>query len=539
MKKSSVQKAYGPIRPDEASKNRMLTNILLSSEISSTGKDERTMPKKTKPMLIAAIIALMLMLMGCAVAVYKMQDMKIGEVSFVGEILDSEGNRLKEKEMVSDVLSLHGIINSPTFLAHQEWFTFYEEYSRNHEITEEENHFRMPEQYEAYPAYNQELMDKIDEIAGKYKLNLLGAFAPFQRWENSVFYEATGINRLLLPNSGATIEEESGYFYEAGNFKVEFGMTMPQGKDHWPHEMLNSIYYSEQDNFDEVPFYIQNPSDWEEWHYTASSGAELLMIRHKSGVGARIFCVREDAIISISVDASEGSECMTKKQLEQVAEQFDYSVKVESVDMDIAKENLERFNPSKKKPEYNSGVEYSSIDNYIAYLITMQNAKNLYYLIADLDNDGTEDLMIGDAEKIESVWMMIDGKLNLIVSYGDNYRKLEEAWPNMEKRSVVNHFEGSTDRDKYGYQRYVLEVLSMEHPENTLFVLKDINDDGTLELLIGDQEILSYVYRVSFSNSGHPNIGVLSYSFTEEQWDTLRAEWLTMDRKPITEYFAQ
>ena len=79
----------------------------------------------------------------------------------------------------------------------------------------------------------------------------------------------------------------------------------------------------------------------------------------------------------------------------------------------------------------------------------------------------------------------------------------------------------------------------MEHPENTLFVLKDINDDGTLELLIGDQEILSYVYRVSFSNSGHPNIGVLSYSFTEEQWDTLRAEWLTMDRKPITEYFAQ
>ena len=97
MKKRSIVNAYEPVHPDEEARNRMLHNILLSSEISPEGKDERIMRKKTKPILIAAIIGLMVLMMGCALIAFSLQDMKIGEYAYgSGEILDSDGNVIKE-----------------------------------------------------------------------------------------------------------------------------------------------------------------------------------------------------------------------------------------------------------------------------------------------------------------------------------------------------------------------------------------------------------------------------------------------------------
>ena len=58
MKKQSVVNAYQNIRPDEESKDRMLRNILLSSEISPAGKDDTMKHKKMRPMVLAALVAL-------------------------------------------------------------------------------------------------------------------------------------------------------------------------------------------------------------------------------------------------------------------------------------------------------------------------------------------------------------------------------------------------------------------------------------------------------------------------------------------------
>lgn len=59
MTKRSVQKAYEHVRPDAEARDRMLNNILLSSEISPQGKDDTMNRRKMKPLVIAAIIALM------------------------------------------------------------------------------------------------------------------------------------------------------------------------------------------------------------------------------------------------------------------------------------------------------------------------------------------------------------------------------------------------------------------------------------------------------------------------------------------------
>lgn len=70
MNRQKIRQAFDNIRPDEETKLRMLENILRqSSEIPPAGKDDTMKHKKMRPVLIAAIIALSILLMGSAVFV--------------------------------------------------------------------------------------------------------------------------------------------------------------------------------------------------------------------------------------------------------------------------------------------------------------------------------------------------------------------------------------------------------------------------------------------------------------------------------------
>ena len=349
MNRQKIQQAFENVRPDEEAKERMLQNILLqSSEIPPAGKDDTMKHKKMRPVLIAAIIALSVLLMGSAWAALHLQDLKIGETSGYGEILDSEGNVTKETKLTQEILSLHGYVNSPTYLAHKEWLEFYEEYRASHELTKEENYFIPPEKYQAYFVFNQEMIDKVDEIAEKYNLNLLGEVCDFRHEEGGIFRQAVGIDSYLKTNSVATIAHESGYFYQEGNFKVEFDLRMPDEEQFWMHPVYGSIYYSESDNFDTVNFFINDPENTEQWNYVSDAGDELLIINSESSGYALVYCVRSDAVIFVRLQTTYPSPddphtTMTTRQIEQIAEQFDYSLSVETVDMDLAKERLKQF----------------------------------------------------------------------------------------------------------------------------------------------------------------------------------------------------
>lgn len=353
MKRSDIQNAYQHIKPDDNSKERMLSQILLSSEISPAGKDEQTMRKKMKPMVIAALIGLMVVLMGCAVIVLGLQDLKLGEFTTHGQVLDSEGNILIDKYVSQDVISIHGFSDSPNYQAQLEWFEFEKNYDPDFEILKDSNEFKRPQQYDGYNAYSQEMIDKIDEICEKYDLTLLGPCAYFQRWERRVFFEALDIQNLLIPNAEANVTEMSGYFYEAGNFKVEFDMKMLDQEHDWPYPMANTIYYSRKDNFATLFLNVGNMEIWDQWSYTTSSGEKVLIASYD--YGAVVFCDKEDSFIYVQIDNNHETDynqktgcydtniVMTKEQLEQVIDQIDFSVEVESVNMDLAREKLEQF----------------------------------------------------------------------------------------------------------------------------------------------------------------------------------------------------
>ncbi|MBE6979570.1 MAG: hypothetical protein E7431_04265 [Ruminococcaceae bacterium] len=353
MKKRSVQRAYQNIRPDEESKARMLQNILLSSEIPPAGKDDTMKHKKMRPMVLVAIIAAAIMLMGSAVVVMSLRDVKIGEITIEEDILDSQGNVLIASEETLDYISLHGFINSPTYLAHQEWHEFYKEYSLNHVITKEENYYIPPEKYDAYNAYNQELQDKIEEIAAKYDLKLLGAIGVFQLYESGIFHEVTGVDSLLVSGSAAEIKQESGYFYEGGNFKVEFDMEMVDQENDWPYLMYNTFYYSRKDCFDDTGLNIGYIEFWDQWMYTTSQGIDVLIAN--SEFGTVVLCDKENSIIYVNINSRyltdynaetnsyDTSIPMSKEQLEKVVDQIDFGIEVESVNFDLAREQLEEY----------------------------------------------------------------------------------------------------------------------------------------------------------------------------------------------------
>lgn len=332
----------------------MLKNILLSSEISPAGKDEQNMRKKMKPMVIAAMIGLMILLMGCAVIAFSLQDVKIGEFTTKEDILDDQGNVLIESETPQDMISLHGLVNSPAYLAHQEWFEFEKAYDPNFDILlSAEEDFDAPEDYAAYGPYTQEMVDKIDEIVEKYDLNLLGPCAHVQRWEKKAFHDCLGIESLLNSDEHAAITEMSGYFYERGNFKVEFDMEMLDQENSWPYTMYNTFYYSRKDNFDDTSLNVGDMEFWDQWMYTTSSGMDVMIA--SSQFGAVVLCDKEDSFIYVRIgnhydtDYNEETDTydtrivMTKEQLEQVVDQIDFSIEVESVDMDLAREQLEQY----------------------------------------------------------------------------------------------------------------------------------------------------------------------------------------------------
>ena len=82
-----------------------------------------------KPLLIAAIVALMLFLMGCAVVyVLRMQDMSIGQETYT-QTFDDQGKYLEEPvEKTADILTLYGHSGDSIQKATAEWFAFLETY---------------------------------------------------------------------------------------------------------------------------------------------------------------------------------------------------------------------------------------------------------------------------------------------------------------------------------------------------------------------------------------------------------------------------
>lgn len=174
-----------------------------------------------RPLLVAALVALMLLLVGCA-AVYllSLREIKLGDQEVTYDVYDYDpesGEALAyvgQESMTQQVLTLSGLSNTPASKAAREWYAFLETYDPDRTIQQEvwgkEPEF--PEEYYGYGLYTQEMKDKLDEILAKYDLKLRGAPVEFQT--TKLLFKALGMENVLNPGSEAKMRLGYAEYYK-------------------------------------------------------------------------------------------------------------------------------------------------------------------------------------------------------------------------------------------------------------------------------------------------------------------------------------
>ena len=352
-----------------------------------TGRQKETKSHRGihRPFLLAALIALLLMLVGCGIVyVLHLQDLKIGEQTVSQTQYDDSSNRIGETEVNLDVLSLQGIKGTPNYLANQEWLAFTNSYTHTGgEYWESE-----PE-YWAYSVQNQEMVDKLDEICAKYGLKIIG-----KPWHEHIdcnpFLTLLGVDSLLKPNADAALSIPAGRFFPSGSFTI-YGTLKLANTDN-----MFTYHCVKKDVFYDVFGYVDGDSVSQR-NYTTADGVNLLLL--ESDQSGMILADRDDCFFSLSIDLTGDAS------LEQIAECFDFTVHTNPPDAAAAdareQASLEEMNsrqgdPNKfRRPTYREYVaDLIQGDEMWRSIDPEYTPPSKAYAFYDVDGNGTEELLV-------------------------------------------------------------------------------------------------------------------------------------------------
>ena len=129
----------------------------------------------SRPMLIAAVIALTMLLVGCGVLyALRLQDLSIGQESYT-QHYDESGKEIAPAEKTRDILTLSGYGEEKIQKALAEWYAFLKSYDPEGKLaTNVVDLPEIPNRYEyIYECYTTDMVITLEEIANKYGLKLL------------------------------------------------------------------------------------------------------------------------------------------------------------------------------------------------------------------------------------------------------------------------------------------------------------------------------------------------------------------------------
>lgn len=395
-----------------------------------------------RPLLIAAIIALMLLLMGCAAAVLlHLHDLKIGEQTYIQHPLYLEdGTKTPATEKVKEIISAQGVAESPNQQAAKEWYDFTRSYDIEKKYPNGIPEFTPPDAYDSYWVLTQELMDKVDEICNKYDLKLAGEGALLLTQAESRIPEILGIDGILKKDTSAQASYVGGRFYECGNFNLDYRVTVDGLQ-----EVKVEYSYADKAYFSSWYLMIDEPESIQEWNYTTKDGTQLLLV--KDAEYGHIFCDREDAFLHIQLGGKmEEVPNMTKEEMETVAEVLDYTLKSGRVEnMHALAEELDELyrtptpvdpeEEARRQAEFEAHERHDSFGDLIADMRDNEDYFTRYtgnayvdfwesmrYCLMDANGDGAEDLILGRDGNVNAIWTMKDGKtVGLQSSWAQGY----------------------------------------------------------------------------------------------------------------------
>ena len=386
-------------------------SYVISAEEFRQGKKEAQIKRLStrKMWLIAAVIALMLLLVGCAVIyVLRMQDMKVGEYSFyVPTEYDENGNVIPvETQEPITLLSLQGT----NMEALAEWLAFTNSYDQDGTILIEADgtgsEWELPDNYHlTYGCYSQEMVDKLDEIVNKYHLKLLSSYIPLNYYESSVLLNSLGLKGLVKTDPDVQVEYGDGDFHIEGTFTLNMEISLDMGD--WSWEQGSASYrYSLKDYFDPLTGSMLESHDYTQWDYTRKDGKKVLLVLNEGT--ARIYADLPKAFISIYLDpviCVDGNEVsMTQEALQQLAELFDLSIEPQPTTMEQVEKYKAEAQAQYEADRAASRAEHEAMyaagyKEFVEYRLgTVPNPENVSYVLYDVNGDGVEELIINSLD---------------------------------------------------------------------------------------------------------------------------------------------
>ena len=287
-----------------------------------TGKAHRI----RRPFLLAAVIALLLLLVGCAaVYVLKMEHVKISSGTDQRDYSLVDGVYVKDPHTVSTTtLSMAGLKGSNAYKACADFYAYETELRTNASASGD------------WAGYDDAINAKAQELAEQYGLKPEGQSLTFRTTRN--LCNALGVERFVRNSQDVSIDVDQGFCRDSGNFFVLLRFAFPEDQSYEVTYTSGALYWNRQDTFSREYFTLEDRGDWVERNYTTSAGNTVLILTSPSQERGYIICDRGDALMTVWLDAnpellSEDAGVvsaeylhMTDAQLDMVADALDFAI---------------------------------------------------------------------------------------------------------------------------------------------------------------------------------------------------------------------
>lgn len=468
-----------------------------------------------KPFLLAAIIALMLFLMGCAaVILLHLDDLRIGEEQYVANMqYQEDGSKIPATEKTKHFICVVGAEGSKNQQALLEWLEFAEAYDPAQYSAGE---YQKPEVYCDYPIYCKEMEDFLKDLLNKYGLKPTGnaeIIQAYREYDEELFYELIGIRGVITENPNIRLDFGGCRFNECGNFNASYNAVLAD------HEFMLTYNYHNKEYFGKNYFIIEDADAAEQWNYICQDGTEVLIVNEK-GEDTHILCDREDAFISVTVrnvgpNWDSPGDVMSRQDLEQIAESMDFAIEPNAVsDMDDATKRIAQSREAyenqdrtaideENRKQYEENEHHSSYAELIAcmrdneaYFINKKNVgyenfwESMEYTLKDVTDDGEEELILGKNGSIYAIWTIRDGVTN----------QLEGAYPEgyLCEGNVIEHYSFLDGQPFHFYRQltnegYSTKILNVEYHRATGAWVLDESDDGSIQEEISEEKAMEII----------------------------------------------
>lgn len=332
----------------------------------------------------------------------------------------------------TEPLTLESLLSSANYKASMEIKDYVQSYNATGDVDE-----TLSEAYRAYGCRNTEMAQKVDEICTKYGLNKVGdGISPDTTEE---MFTALDVRSMVKASGNGDVTTSNPSYSADGNFEF-WGATTVSGVD-YPIEYR--VYRAMKQTLSTAYWEIENMSDYQWSNAVTTAGTDVLI-----AVGQNNSLVLTDTgdsvVVIVVMNATTGDTQTGKAALEAFANTFDLSLAPRTqnapVETTAPTENgtaiPEAYQPVIAKyvtalTEHWGGEACSNAD--ISILVSYATSPSeLGYALLDLDNDGTDELVIAnDAERqvIYDLYSLVDGKLvHVFTGWDRNSYELREGY---------------------------------------------------------------------------------------------------------------